>query len=408
MAISPNISCSEAIQKSLPATTAGEEALLRLKHLQGEHKIAVGLSGGVDSSLTAALLVEAGWQVEGLTLWLMSGKGSCCTDSLVDAGGICDQLGIPHHVLDSRTTFQKEIIEGVVKGYQKGITPIPCSRCNRSVKFAPMLSWAKESLGIKRLATGHYARIRLPNESLNSSIKSVNPNNRTQLLRGKDKNKDQSYFLYDLPQEVLSKVVFPLGELSKADTRKEAKRLGLRTAKKPESQDFCLAEHYGSMRSFLDKYLPPKQGEIVLKDGTIIGEHDGIEHFTIGQRKGLGISWKEPLYVEKLVSESNQVIVAPRSQAGQISCIVGEINWISICPPSEKITVEVQVRYRSQPVLAELSPLPATKKDKEKNRPYRCHLSFKKEQFSIAPGQAAVFYNGNVVLGGGIIQSKSS
>jgi len=409
MPIPPKSPKAKGIKCFPPATAAGEEALLRLKHLPGKHQIVVGLSGGVDSSLTAALLVKAGWEVEGLTLWLMSGKGSCCTDGLVDAAGICEQLKIPHHVMDSRTLFQEEIVKGLVKGYQEGITPIPCSRCNRSVKFSAMLQWASENKRVQRIATGHYARIRFgqDKERFSSSLVKPNSNKRTQLLRGLDKNKDQSYFLYDLPQEVLSKVVFPLGELTKVETREEANLLGLRTAKKPESQDLCLAEHHGSMKAFLDNYLLPRHGNIVLKDGTVIGEHDGIEHFTIGQRKGLGVSWSEPLHVVKLESESNQVVVAPRSEAGRSSCIVGEVNWVSIGPPQKKINVEVQVRYRSKPVLAELSPIAPTKTDMNIQRPYRCEVCFKEDQFSIAPGQAAVFYSGNIVLGGGIIQSEN-
>ncbi len=391
-------------KQSHPETTSGINALISLQKLSGKHEAVVGLSGGVDSSLAAAILVEAGWQVEGLTLWLMSGKGSCCSDGLIDAAGICKQLGITHHILDSRSTFKEEIINDLLKGYQQGITPIPCSRCNRLVKFAPMLNWARENGKSQRLATGHYARIRLPEDSYSSSLIPGNSSNRTQLLRGLDNNKDQSYFLYDLPQEVLSKVIFPLGELSKVETRQEANRLGLRTAQKPESQDLCLAEHHGSMKTFLDHYLPPRPGAIVLKDGTKIGEHDGIEHFTIGQRKGLGVSWVEPLHVIKLENKSNQVVVAPRSESGKISCLVGEVNWVSINPPHKKITIEVQVRYRSSPVLAELIPLEATTTDTQKQRPYRCQICFEEEQFSIAPGQAAVFYSGEVVLGGGIIQ----
>ena len=166
MPIPPKFSASEAINKpNGPATNAGEEALIRLKHIPGNHEIAVGLSGGVDSSLTAALLHEAGWQVEGLTLWLMSGKGSCCSDGLIDAAGICKQLGIPHHVVDSRATFQKEIINSLVEGYQQGITPLPCSRCNRTVKFSAMLKWAHKNRKIDRIATGHYARVRFKKDT---------------------------------------------------------------------------------------------------------------------------------------------------------------------------------------------------------------------------------------------------
>ena len=374
-------------------TAAGDAALQRLRTWPGEHRVAVGLSGGVDSSLTAALLVEAGWEVEGLTLWLMSGKGACCAEGLVDAAGICEQLGIPHHVVDTRDTFQREIVQRLVDGYREGITPLPCSQCNRSVKFGPMLDWAAEERGLPRIATGHYARIRHGGEQ-----------GRHQLLRGLDSRKDQSYFLYDLPQEVLGRIVFPLGELTKADTRREAARHGLRTAEKPESQDLCLADHHGSMRAFLDAYLPPRQGEIVLSDGTVVGEHDGIEHFTIGQRKGLGVAWREPLHVIRLDPAMNQVVVAPRAEAGQRSCVVGAINWVSIAPLQQPLELEVQVRYRSEPVAAQLTPIPHTPGDEARQRPHRCRLQFLDDQFSITPGQAAVFYRGETVLGGGLIQ----
>ena len=367
----------------------------RLRTWPGEHRVAVGLSGGVDSSLTAALLVEAGWEVEGLTLWLMSGKGACCAEGLVDAAGICEQLGIPHHVVDTRDTFQREIVQRLVDGYREGITPLPCSQCNRSVKFGPMLDWAAEERGLPRIATGHYARIRHGGEQ-----------GRHQLLRGLDSRKDQSYFLYDLPQEVLGRIVFPLGELTKADTRGEAARHGLRTAEKPESQDLCLADHHGSMRAFLDAYLPPRQGEIVLSDGTVVGEHDGIEHFTIGQRKGLGVAWREPLHVIRLDPAMNQVVVAPRAEAGQRSCVVGAINWVSIAPLQQPLELEVQVRYRSEPVAAQLTPIPHTPEDEARQRPHRCRLQFLDDQFSITPGQAAVFYSGESVLGGGLIQRE--
>ncbi len=250
-----------------PIQSTTKQVLEQLRSYPGEHRIAVGLSGGVDSSLTAALLVQAGWEVEGLTLWLMSGKGSCCSDGLVDAAGICKQLNIPHNVVDSRATFQKEIVETLIDGYQKGITPIPCSRCNRSVKFSSMLHWASEQKNINFIATGHYARIKDVGESTFQISSEIETTRRKLLLRGLDKKKDQSYFLYDLPKEVLERVVFPLGELTKEDTRKEAIKYGLRTAKKPESQDLCLAEHHGSMKAFLDNYLPPRKGEIVLMSG---------------------------------------------------------------------------------------------------------------------------------------------
>ncbi len=404
MTITPKESSRLSINQEEEVTIGVKQVLKRLKKLRGVHHIAVGLSGGVDSSLTAALLVEAGWKVEGITLWLMSGKGSCCTDGLIDAAGICKQLEIPHHVIDARDNFKKEIIDSLVRGYKEGLTPSPCSKCNRFVKFFPMLDWSEKNLGLTRIATGHYARIR--HSEVASSTNSKQLILRHQLLRGLDETKDQSYFLYDLPQEVLAKVVFPLGELKKSDTRKEANRLNLRTATKPESQDLCLAEHHGSMKAFLDNYLPSKKGEIILQNGEIIGNHDGIEHFTIGQRKGLGVAWKEPLHVIEIQASTNRVIVAPRSEASKRECTVGEINWVSIEPPNKEIKVEVQLRYRSKPVSATLSPLQPSRENIKNRRPYRCNLTFQLEQFSITPGQAAVFYEGDVLLGGGIIEKN--
>ncbi|MFZ9148423.1 tRNA 2-thiouridine(34) synthase MnmA [Vulcanococcus sp.] len=379
----------------MAATQAGAQAIERLRDWPGEHRVAVGLSGGVDSSLTAALLVEAGWDVEGLTLWLMSGKGACCAEGLVDAAAVCEQLEVPHHVVDFREHFKEQIVDFLVQGYEAGVTPLPCSRCNREVKFGPMLHWAKEERNIDRIATGHYARVRHGDQS---------ENGRHQLLRGLDVQKDQSYFLYDLPQAALGRLVFPLGELTKPDTRLEAERHGLRTAQKPESQDLCLADHHGSMKAFLDAYLPPRPGQIVLSDGQVVGEHDGIEHFTIGQRKGLGVAWSEPLHVVRLDGAMNQVVVAPRRDAARGDCVVGAVNWVSIAPPSEPMELEVQVRYRSGPQRATLTPLGPTEADHAADRPHRCRLEFAEEQFSITPGQAAVFYAGEMVLGGGLIQ----
>ena len=379
-----------------PASAAGAAALERLRSWPGEHRVAVGLSGGVDSSLTAALCVEAGWEVEGLTLWLMSGKGACCAEGLVDAAAICEQLGVPHHVVDFRAHFQREIVDFLVEGYGSGITPLPCSRCNREVKFGPMLAWASSERQIGRLATGHYARVRHA-EAGDPLPVPGDGRGRHQLLWGLDGHKDQSYFLYDLPQAVLGQLVFPLGELQKRDTRLEAERFGLRTAAKPESQDLCLADHHGSMKAFLDAYLPPRQGEIVLQDGTVLGQHDGIEHFTIGQRRGLGVAWSEPLHVIRLDGAFNRVVVAPRADAARDGCTVGALNWVSMAPPSQPLQLEVQLRYRSAPEPALLTPLD--------RQGLSAQLTFREPQFSITPGQAAVFYAGEVLLGGGLIQS---
>jgi len=365
-----------------PGTEGGRRTLELLQQWPGEHQVAVGLSGGVDSSLTAALLHEAQWSVTGVTLWLMKGRGACCSDGLVDAAGVCEQLGVPHHVLDARQTFRQEVVDVLVEGYGRGVTPLPCSRCNRHVKVALLLQWAEREMGISHLATGHYARLRRHPD-----------NGRMELLRGRDRHKDQSYFLYDLLQEQLEHLVFPLGELRKAETRTEAHRHGLRTAAKPESQDLCLVEHHGSMAAFLETYLPPRLGEIVLRDGTVVGSHDGVQHFTIGQRRGLGVAWHEPLHVVRLDGAMNRVVVAPRNEATRTDCAVAAINWVSIPPAVAPMEVQVQVRYRSEPVTARLIPSDTT----------RARLVFETPQFSITPGQAAVFYAEDVLLGGGLI-----
>ncbi len=346
-------------------------------------KIVVGLSGGVDSSTAAATLHHQGYEVIGLTLWLMKGKGQCCSEGMVDAAAICQQLGIPHYIVDSREVFQNQIIDYLVAGYQDGITPLPCSQCNKAVKFSPMLRYAQAELGCDRLATGHYARIRYDENT-----------QRHQLLRAVDRQKDQSYFLYDLSPEISAACVFPLGEQTKEETRKIATKFGLRTADKPDSQDLCLIEAHGSMRTFLDQYITPKEGEIVDLDGKIVGKHQGVHHYTIGQRKGLGVAAAEPLYVVQIDPVMNRVIVGNRASAGRAECTVQRLNWLSIPEPVNPLRLEVQVRYRTAPVFVNLIPL-------EDNR---AKLIFDEPQFGITPGQAAVFYDGDLLVGGGIIE----
>lgn len=350
-------------------------------------RVVVGLSGGVDSSVAIALLHRQGYAVEGLTLWLMKGKGQCCSEGMVDAAGICEQMGVPYHVVDSRDRFEAAIVDYVVQGYEAGITPLPCSQCNRAVKFGPMLDYAQTELKADAIATGHYARLRHNPET-----------GRTELLRAVDRNKDQTYFLYDLPQSVLRAVRFPLGELTKPETRQIAAELGLRTAEKPESQDLCLAEVHGSMRAFLDRYIQPREGEIVDQTGRVLGTHTGVHHYTIGQRKGLGIAHSEPLYVIALDAANNRVVVGDRDSASQSDCTVSRVNWVSIAPPTTPVTAEVQVRYRSAPTPCTVVPLSGD----------RVRILFDEPQFSITPGQAAVWYDGDRLLGGGIIDRAES
>ncbi len=363
-----------------------------------KHKhIVVGLSGGVDSSLSAALLMEEGWEVEGLTLWLMKGEGSCCSEGLVDAAGLCEDLGIKHIILDSREIFQKEVVKKTTEGYESGLTPLPCSMCNKNVKFEELLNFVIKRNEFTYIATGHYARVQ------KSSCKDTKNSENFQfkdylLLRGVDKNKDQSYFLYSLSQQVLSRLILPLGDLKKEETRKEALRLGLRTANKPESQDLCLVEHYGSMQKFIDNHIDPKEGEIRHINGKILGTHKGIQHFTIGQRKGLGVAWSDPLYVESLDIHKNIVYVANKNDLFKREALIKNVNWVSIEAPLKEIEVEAQIRYRSEPVKGILVPL-----ENEDNVTKIFKLIFQDEQSSITPGQAAVFYKGEILLGGGLI-----
>lgn len=346
-------------------------------------KVVVGLSGGVDSSVAAASLCNQNYEVSGLTLWLMKGKGQCCSEGMVDAAHICEQLNIPHYIVDAKELFKKNIVDYLVSGYRSGITPSPCSQCNRSVKFKPMLDYAEKELNCNLIATGHYARVRYDKET-----------DKYHLLRAIDRSKDQSYFLYDLPQDILARTIFPLGEQTKEDTRRMATEFKLKTANKPESQDLCLIESYGSMASFLEKYIQPQTGNIVNLKGKVLGSHKGIHNYTIGQRKGLGISASEPLYVLKLDFRNNQVVVGKRSDGLRSSCIIKDVNWISIFEPNAPMKVEVQVRYRSLAVYANIIPI-------ENNR-YK--LVFEELQFGITAGQAAVLYNDDVVLAGGIIE----
>ncbi|MFN3927516.1 MAG: tRNA 2-thiouridine(34) synthase MnmA [Pseudanabaenaceae cyanobacterium] len=350
------------------------------------HRVIVGLSGGVDSSVTAAVLHRQGYQVHGLTFWLMRGKGQCCSEGLIDAARICEQLGIPHDVVDSRDRFQTEIVDYLITGYADGITPLPCSRCNKAVKFSPLLEYARHK-GFDKIATGHYVRLSFDHEI-----------GRYQLRRALDRHKDQSYFLYEVGQTELSACIFPLGDLTKAQVRQIAAELGLATANKPDSQDLCLIEAHGSMREFLAKYLSPRPGEIVDTKGKVLGQHDGIQNYTIGQRRGLGIAAAQPLYVLKIDPVLNRVVVGTRAEAGQTICTVHRVNWVSIPPAPTPRPAQVQIRYRTPPAPATIVPLPDD----------RAQIIFDQPQFGITPGQAAVFYQDDLLLGGGLIERPAN
>jgi len=348
------------------------------------NKVVVGLSGGVDSSVAAATLHRQGYDVVGLTLWLMRGKGQCCSEGMVDAARLCEELNVPYHVVDSREVFEKYIVDYLVSGYGAGITPLPCSQCNKAVKFSPMLQYARSELGIETIATGHYARITVDADT-----------GRYQLRRAVDLSKDQSYFLYDLEQTVLAHTIFPLGDQTKVETRRMATEFGLHTAEKPESQDLCLIEAHGSMRTFLDKYLAPQQGNIVDRSGRVLGQHDGIHHYTIGQRRGIGVAADRPLYVIGIDAGKNQVIVGDRDAIQKTEFTVQRVNWVSIAAPSTPIQAEIQIRYRSTPASGTVIPLEND----------RVRVVFDEPQLSITPGQAAVWYQGDLLLGGGVIET---
>ena len=351
-------------------------------------KIVVGLSGGVDSSVTAAILHNSGHEVIGLTLWLMKGKGQCCSEGMTDAAQLCEEMGIDYQVVDSRDVFEKHIINYVVDGYAQGVTPLPCSQCNSTVKFGPMLSYAINEMGADYIATGHYARITHNTDT-----------GRYELRRAIDRNKDQSYFLYDLNQAQLAATKFPLGETTKPETRKIAAELGLHTADKPESQDLCLVEQHGSMKTFLEKYLAPKPGDIVDSNGAVLGQHEGIHNYTIGQRKGLGIAAPNPLYVVGLDVGRNQVVVGERDSVTTSECTVPRVNWVSVAPAAGPIAAEVQIRYRSQAVGATIVPIA------DVDGTGHVKIIFDEPQFGVTPGQAAVWYeDSGRVLGGGIIE----
>jgi tRNA-specific 2-thiouridylase len=350
-------------------------------------RIVVAMSGGVDSSVAAALLTEQGHDVIGLSMQLydQSGTqtfGSCCTlDDLHDARRVAHALGFPHYILNLERHFRDTVISNFVHEYSAGRTPLPCAHCNSDLKFSTLLDRAR-GLGAAHVATGHYARVERSNA-------------RWLLKRSADPEKDQSYFLFSLTQEQLASAVFPVGALSKREVRAEARRLGLVVADKPDSQEICFVPD-GDYATFVARQSPttPRAGAIVDEHGQTLRSHDGIHRYTIGQRKGLGLATGTPLYVLRIDAESGSVTVGPREQLERTTFTASGVNWISAGAPPEWIAASAQIRHRHRAASGRVRAMDNGRAEFEFNTP----------QPAVTPGQAAVFYDGDVVIGGGWIE----
>lgn len=340
-------------------------------------RVAVALSGGVDSSVAAALLAEASHDVLGVTMRLWPDQDT------EPARLVCATLGIPFHVVDLEEPFRRAVVEPFCAGYAAGRTPNPCIACNRAVKFGALLRWAlaKRTAGAHYLATGHYARVTHDGE-------------RYHLWRGLDRAKDQSYMLYTLGQRELRHVLFPLGELTKTRVRELARRRGLPAAGRPESQEICFVAGR-DYRDFLRETTPDafQPGPILHLDGRVLGRHVGLPAYTVGQRGGLGIAWPHPLYVVRLDPVNNALVVGPDEALWQREVLVANASYVAGAPPPGPMRVTAQVRYLAPAAPATLEPLFNA----------RARLTFDEPQRAITPGQAAVFYAGEEVLGGGTI-----
>ena len=359
----------------------------------GETRVVVGMSGGVDSSVTAALLAETGFEVIGITLQLYDHgaatqrPGTCCAgQDIHDARRVADTLGIPHYVLDYEARFRQSVIEDFADSYLAGETPIPCVRCNQTVKFRDLLGVARD-LGADALATGHYVRRRLGADG-------------PELHRAADAARDQSYFLFATTAEQLEFLRFPLGELAKDETRAQAQRLRLPVAAKPDSQDICFVPE-GSYARVVEALRPGscEPGDIVDVQGKVVGQHNGVIHYTVGQRRGLGIAGPEPLYVLRLEPRERRVVVGPRPALLKDRLGVHGINWLGTAPlPDDGIEVRVKMRSAQDPV-------PATVRAVANDR---AEVVLDQAHAGIAPGQACVFYDGERVLGGGWIAREDA
>jgi len=336
------------------------------------------MSGGVDSSVTAALLQKQGLEVEGVTMKLTAGL--CC--DIGSAQAVCSSLGIQHRMLDAQEAFSRDIVGDFISEYRQGRTPNPCIKCNDLVKFHLLLSYARAN-GFDHLATGHYARIE---QDLLSS--------RFLLKKGIDESKDQSYFLYRLTQDQLKNVLFPLGALRKTEVRALARELALPAAERPESQEICFVPD-NDYRGFLKEHNPEslQAGELVMTDGKVVGKHDGIAFFTVGQRRHLGVAAGERLYVVRIEPNTNRVVLGKQSELHTNGMVVGELNFINNVERAYPLNVQVKIRYRSPFVPATLES-PAND---------QVRVVFAHPVAGVCPGQAAVFYDDDTVVGGGAI-----